>query len=510
NIDLDKIDGFVSGGNADYTISVCSTNGCTMTTTNSMTINLNTELTISNIETNNVTSEAFTVEWQTNGSYDCTMIYSTKDGNLDDDFLVSTRDADDYIWGSNFPKSNNNGICNYAIEIKNQGDNSKYFNGAKGYYNLICYDQNRNKVTSSVYSFDIPVGSEADNYPGFNLTTDKVSYSIDETVQLELEKVNTSINAYYVDVFASKQLTRGVSEVFLIESDVLVSGGSKTVNIDLDKIDGFVSGGNADYTISVCSTNGCTMTTTNSMTINLNTNNDSGDEDEEDDSTSDITETNQLVLQLQRQISTLEKQVIELEKKLTQLDQKFADKFAGTMFLDVENHGRLWYVDPTSKNRFYFENGEAALSIGSKLATGITYEDIQKIPVGIPDKLYNLKDSDNDGLPDRLESALGSNPNNSDSDGDDFNDKQELENGYNPVIDQKYNYDQSLAERLEGKMLLQVLGPNSHGEIWYIKDGQRWYGGTEDSMYEIMKTRSLGATPDNIRKIAVGEVEGIE
>lgn len=219
---------------------------------------------------------------------------------------------------------------------------------------------------------------------------------------------------------------------------------------------------------------------------------------------------NQLALKLQRQISNLEKQVIELEKKLTLLDQKFAEKYAGTMFLDVENYGRLWYVDPKSKNRFYFENGKAALSIGSRLAIGITYEDIQKIPVGIPDKLYNLVDSDNDGLPDRVESALGTDPNKADTDGDGYSDKEELENGYNPVNNDKYDYNQSLIDRLEGKMLLQVAGSNSHGEIWYIKDGQRWYGGTEDSMYEIMKARSLGAISIDIRKIKVGDVVGIE
>jgi hypothetical protein len=219
---------------------------------------------------------------------------------------------------------------------------------------------------------------------------------------------------------------------------------------------------------------------------------------------------NQLVLQLQRKISELENKVIELEKKATQLDQKFADKYAGTMFLDVENKGRLWYVDPASKNRFYFENGEAALSIGSKLATGISYEDIQKIPVGVSDKLYSLKDSDFDGLSDNLETALGLDPNKADTDSDGHNDKTELNNGYNPLGNQKYVYDKALASRLEGKMLLQVSGPNSHGEIWYISKGKRWYGGTQDSMYEIMKAMSLGSVSENIRKIGVGEVSGTE
>jgi len=320
------------------------------------------------------------------------MIYSLKDGNLDDDFLISTRDQDDHIFGSNFPQSNSGGTYYYHLQVKNQGDDVIYFKGEKAYYELICYDSNRNKKISSVYSFNLKKSEE--------------------------EKPREP-----------KEPT------------------------------------------------GTTTTT---------------------------------VLQLQRKITELEKQVIELEKKLTILDNKFAAKYSGTMFLDVENKGRLWYVDPASKNRFYFENGQAAISIGSKLATGISYEDIQKIPVGVPDKLYNLKDTDSDGLPDRLESALGSDPNKADSDSDGFNDKQELINGYNPTNNQKFDYSDSLIKRLEGKMLLQVAGPNSHGEIWYIHKGQRWYGGTEDSMYEIMKARSLGATAENIRKIEVGGVEGVE
>lgn len=219
---------------------------------------------------------------------------------------------------------------------------------------------------------------------------------------------------------------------------------------------------------------------------------------------------NTLVLKLQRRISELENEVIELEKKATQLDQNFANKYAGTMFLDVENQGRLWYVDPASKNRFYFENGESALSIGSKLATGISYEDIQKIPVGVPDKLYNLVDSDKDGLPDNLEVALGLDPYKADTDGDGYSDKVELNNGYNPIGNTRYLHDKKLTDRLEGKMLLQVAGPNSHGEIWYVSKGKRWYGGTQDSMYEIMKAMSLGAVAENIRKIEVGGVSGIE
>lgn len=253
---------------------------------------------------------------------------------------------------------------------------------------------------------------------------------------------------------------------------------------------------NTNSTIKITTSTNKSVTT--SASVNKNTKS-------LDDSNGNF-ENNSIILKLQRTITALETKVIELEKKLTNIDNKFAEKYSGTMFLDVENQGRLWYVDPASKNRFYFSDGDTALSISSELATGITDENLQKIPVGVPDELYSLADSDNDGLSDKLESALGSNVNNADTDGDGISDKTELENGYNPVNNKKYAYDEKLANRLEGKMLLQVSGENSHGEIWYVYQGKRWYGGTKDSMYEIMKSLSLGATAENIRKITVGEI----
>ncbi|PLX26869.1 hypothetical protein C0583_06175 [Candidatus Parcubacteria bacterium] len=44
-------------------------------------------------------------------------------------------------------------------------------------------------------------------------------------------------------------------------------------------------------------------------------------------------------------------------------------------------------------------------------------------------------DSDNDGLSDKEEIELNTNPNNPDTDGDGFLDGEEVKNGHNPVID---------------------------------------------------------------------------
>lgn len=499
-IEIDEYDQFKAydGKEYEYSLLVCSSeDGCVMGSTNATLVNIEKPIGITKMDPTNITESSATINWMTNGNYDCTVIYSVKDSDLDDDYLVSTRDRDDLVFGSNRPKSNSDGLYFYNLSVYPEyiSDNGT------AYYKFICYNDDRDSVTSPVYTLNTPIEvdnisddaevGDADIYDGIKFSNIEVPISlIRPTIATIIWDTNypTNSDVHYWAVNGSHE------------------------NWNWDKIDDYTQTHHVielkdlkpfttyKFTVSGQREAGVVKTTSEEYTFTTTV----------DDSLVDDNQDNEVILRLQRQITALEKQVIELEKRLTQLDNKFAERYAGTMFLDVENQGRLWYVDPESKNRFYFQNGEAALSIGSKLATGITYENLQKIPVGIPDKLYNLKDSDSDGLSDRLESALGSDLNSNDTDGDGIDDKQELENGYNPINNQKYTYNQDLIDRLEGKMLLQVSGPNSHGEIWYVQDGKRWYGGTEDSMYEIMKARSLGAIADDIRKIEVGEVEGIE
>jgi len=71
-----------------------------------------------------------------------------------------------------------------------------------------------------------------------------------------------------------------------------------------------------------------------------------------------------------------------------------------------------------------------------------------------------------------------------------------------PVTPQ--SFDAKLTARMKGTILLQV---ESKGEAWYVHDGKRYYLGDGNQAYQIMRFLSLGITNENLRKIAVGELE---
>jgi len=126
---------------------------------------------------------------------------------------------------------------------------------------------------------------------------------------------------------------------------------------------------------------------------------------------------------------------------------------------------------------------------------GISNADLAKIPIS----LSNLSgiDSDNDGLPDALEVAIGTNPNNPDSDGDSYSDYEEILNGYNPLGTGKISYDHNFTRRHGGKIFLQV---ERNGEAWYINpdDNKRYFLGRPSDSFNIMRNLGLGISNSNL------------
>ncbi|MBU1203434.1 hypothetical protein KKH39_05320 [Patescibacteria group bacterium] len=180
-----------------------------------------------------------------------------------------------------------------------------------------------------------------------------------------------------------------------------------------------------------------------------------------------------------------------------------ADRLRGYILLQVQSHGEAWYVLPDSGERVYMKNGEVAFGLMRDTGLGISNINLVKVPVGIDSiALPYDGDNDNDGLSNKTEESLGTDMNDADSDDDGYLDGEEIKNGYDPMGMGTLNYDYSLANRLKGRILLQV---EDKGQAWYVNpsDGKRYYMNSGDAAYQIMRFLSLGITNADLNSISV-------
>ena len=157
-------------------------------------------------------------------------------------------------------------------------------------------------------------------------------------------------------------------------------------------------------------------------------------------------------------------------------------------------------------SRYYLADGEAAYSMLRKFGLGIRDEDILKIPVGSYSYAADV-DSDLDGLSDKIENGLGTNPSLADTDLDGVKDGDEiLKKNTNPLNKLKLSYSTSLINKLKGRIVIQT---EKRGEAWYINpaDGKRYYLADGPMAYQVMRYLSLGINNENLRKIQVGDLK---
>jgi len=193
------------------------------------------------------------------------------------------------------------------------------------------------------------------------------------------------------------------------------------------------------------------------------------------------------------------------EKKLVNtVDNNLVKRLKGYILLQVETHGEAWYINPLSEKKFYLKDGITAYVMLRKFGLGIKNNDLAKIPVGIETRFSDV-DSDNDGLADKLEQGLGTDPDKQDSDNDGNSDGDEIKNGTNPLGSGNLSSNTKLIDRIRGRILIQV---ESRGEAWYVnpKDGKRYYMKDGEAAYQIMRFLSIGITNTNIRKVPVGDL----
>lgn len=63
-----------------------------------------------------------------------------------------------------------------------------------------------------------------------------------------------------------------------------------------------------------------------------------------------------------------------------------AERLAGEILLQVEQHGEAWYVDPAKCRAIYMADGSAAYEIMRYLGLGILNGDLEKVVVGVTDE----------------------------------------------------------------------------------------------------------------------------
>ena len=186
-------------------------------------------------------------------------------------------------------------------------------------------------------------------------------------------------------------------------------------------------------------------------------------------------------------------------------DEEMLRRVTGQILLQVEDHGRAWYVSAKDKRRYYLGSPNNAFSVMSLIGLGITNERLSKIPVGLlDDKLILDKDSDGDGLSDRFEEGLLSNPFKTDSDGDGHDDRTELLGGYNLNGSGRAPFDANILSSGLGHIYIQV---ETNGEAWYVepRSKKRYYLGRPEEAFAIMREFGLGITNEDINKIPVGQ-----
>ncbi len=197
----------------------------------------------------------------------------------------------------------------------------------------------------------------------------------------------------------------------------------------------------------------------------------------------------------------------QARKDFTGEDPALVKRLMGQILIQVEELGRAWYVNPNDGRRYYLGSPTNAFSVMSLIGKGIKNDLLKKLPIGLLDpKLSNDKDTDGDGLTDRLEEGVGTDLFKKDTDGDGFSDYEEVMAGYDPLdpAPKKSIIDQKLLAANLGQIFIQV---ETNGEAWYVepRSKKRYYLGRPLEAFNIMRQFGVGITNKDLNKIPVGQ-----
>jgi hypothetical protein len=174
------------------------------------------------------------------------------------------------------------------------------------------------------------------------------------------------------------------------------------------------------------------------------------------------------------------------------------ERLKGKIMIKVQDSGKAYYIHPQKDEMFYLGRPDDAFQVMRSQGIGISNANLEKIPVSTDSQ--GGSDSDNDGLSDLFEDAIGTDKNKADSDGDGYNDMTELKNGYSPRGGGVLNHDLNFSNSHKGKIFLQIEGK---GEAWYVNpaNGKRYFLGRPADAFNVMRSLGLGISDSDFQKM---------
>lgn len=121
------------------------------------------------------------------------------------------------------------------------------------------------------------------------------------------------------------------------------------------------------------------------------------------------------------------------------------------------------------------------------LGTGIARKDLDRIAIAEAN-LNNGLDSDQDGLSDEVEIAVGTDKDKADTDGDTYADRDELLRNFNPLkANASMPIDINYSNQQKGRIVIAVEG---NKDAWYVNpgDGKRYFLGQPGDAYKAMRS----------------------
>jgi len=181
-------------------------------------------------------------------------------------------------------------------------------------------------------------------------------------------------------------------------------------------------------------------------------------------------------------------------------DSSLSYELRGHFLIQVDNHGQSWYVDLNNGLRHKLMKDSTAWQLVHDFGLGISHSNLEKIPVAVNERLIK-NDSDQDGLDDSLEKAIGTDPFKSDSDGDLYSDDLEILKHFNPLGSGRLSIDSKLSSKLAGQILLDV---ERNGEAWYVspKDNLRYYISDYQDLFQMISIVGYGINSTSLNYIA--------